>query len=176
MEQTFKDILKTEVKCNISIPVILDKNGKISKVLLGLKKEGKPPIVGKYTVFGGHKRPTETEVDGMKREFTEESKLEAKEWKMVGFLRWFLHEGKIWKLVSSPIYIITSFEGKEGETNEMKPKWFNIDEIPYLETWADTKIWMPVILSGFKVKGDFWYSRKDSNLLIKVDFNILKER
>jgi len=32
------------------------------------------------------------------------------------------------------------------ETEEMKPEWFSIDEIPYDKMWDDDSYWMPRIL------------------------------
>lgn len=33
-------------------------------------------------------------------------------------------------------------------TDEMRPEWFSIDEIPYHNMWADDIYWLPLLLAG----------------------------
>jgi hypothetical protein len=41
------------------------------------------------------------------------------------------------------------------ESEEMMPKWFALDEIPFDNMWADDKIWLPELLAGAE---DFVYT------------------
>jgi len=34
------------------------------------------------------------------------------------------------------------------ETEEMLPKWFDIEAIPFSEMWEDDPIWLPRLLNG----------------------------
>jgi len=49
----------------------------------------------------------------------------------------------------------------EGEVKEecgpMKPRWFNVNEIPYNEMWEDDKYWLPLVLNGQKIKAKFYF-------------------
>jgi len=57
-------------------------------------------------------------------------------------------------------YRVTKYEGEPVETEEMKPVWFNQNEIPFEEMWADDKYWMPLFLRGKKFVGEFHFSGK----------------
>jgi hypothetical protein len=55
------------------------------------------------------------------------------------------------------IFEIKDFIGEPQETDEMKPKWFLIKEIPYDEMWEDDKIWLPRFLKGESIEYDFYF-------------------
>jgi 8-oxo-dGTP diphosphatase len=57
-------------------------------------------------------------------------------------------------------YIVKRWEGLPTETTEIKPEWFSIDEIPLNKMWDDAKYWIPLILGGKKIKGDFLFDKK----------------
>lgn len=46
------------------------------------------------------------------------------------------------------VYLCEKWEGKPRESEEMKPKWFKLDEIPYDQMWDGDKEWIPLVLSG----------------------------
>src|SRR3989344_5111757 len=57
------------------------------------------------------------------------------------------------------------FSGQgEGETEEMMPKWFHVDEIPFTQMWPDDLYWMPFFLKGMKFKGKFLFGENDAIL------------
>ena len=56
------------------------------------------------------------------------------------------------------------FKGKPTESEEMLPKWFNVDEIPIEEMWPDDRYWMPLFLEGKKFRGRFLFGEGDSVL------------
>ncbi len=31
----------------------------------------------------------------------------------------------------------------------MRPKWFNVDDLPYSKMWPDDKLWVPIMLKHF---------------------------
>ncbi len=41
------------------------------------------------------------------------------------------------------------------ETEEMRPQWFSIDEIPFDEMWPDDRYWFPWFLKQQKFHGKF---------------------
>ena len=47
------------------------------------------------------------------------------------------------------------------ETDEMEPRWFSVDEVPYEQMWQDDKFWLPAVLGCERknVLGEFWVRR-----------------
>ncbi|MBU1204119.1 MAG: 8-oxo-dGTP diphosphatase [Nanoarchaeota archaeon] len=48
--------------------------------------------------------------------------------------------------------------GSPKETDEMTAEWFNIDNIPYNQMWADDKYWLPLLIKGKKFLGEFLFN------------------
>jgi 8-oxo-dGTP diphosphatase / 2-hydroxy-dATP diphosphatase len=61
------------------------------------------------------------------------------------------------KTMEVNIFHIKSFTGEPTESEEMRPQWFNIAEIPLKDMWPDDTFWMPFFLQGQKFKGNFIY-------------------
>ena len=53
------------------------------------------------------------------------------------------------------VFIADSYSGEPVETDEAVPLWFDIEDIPYAEMWADDEIWLPRVLQGDRVTGKF---------------------
>ena len=47
--------------------------------------------------------------------------------------------------------------GEIKESEEMKPKWFKIEEMPYDKMWLDDIYWHPVWLKGHQFNAYFLY-------------------
>ena len=54
-------------------------------------------------------------------------------------------------------YIAEEWEGEPGESEEVAPCWFARDAIPFAEMWADDPLWLPLVLRGVSVRGQFLY-------------------
>ena len=53
------------------------------------------------------------------------------------------------------IFVATEFEGEPTESDEMIPEWFDLDKIPYDKCFPDDKYWLPLVLSGKRIEGNF---------------------
>ena len=53
------------------------------------------------------------------------------------------------------VYTSTTFEGDAVSTNEANPFWCDMDEIPYDKMWEDDALWLPRVLAGDCILGDF---------------------
>ena len=62
-------------------------------------------------------------------------------------------------VLEAHLFHISKFKGEPKETEEMKPAWFHIDELPFSQMWPDDVHWMPLFLGGKKFKGKFLLDR-----------------
>ncbi|XP_046855832.1 oxidized purine nucleoside triphosphate hydrolase-like [Xenia sp. Carnegie-2017] len=130
------------------------------KILLGMKKRGFG--AGRWNGFGGKVDSTETIEAGAKRELKEECNLTTRDLKHVGILKFeFVNEPQIMEV---HIFTTKVYEGEVQESEEMRPKWFNMDEIPFNEMWPDDKLWFPLMLSNNMFKGYFKFEGHDKIL------------
>lgn len=51
----------------------------------------------------------------------------------------------------------------------MKPKWFNIENIPFGNMCCDDKYWLPLLLEGKKFKAYFLYNEKKEIIKYNID-------
>ena len=137
---------------------------KDDKILLAMKKRGFAK--GKYNGVGGKIEKGETIEKAMLRETKEEIGVTPIKYEKVGEMYFDeYYKGRKEKLVFH-LYLVFDWKGIIKETDEMKPKWFKIDDIPYDNMLPDDKYWLPLILEGKKIKGNFEFD-ENWNLLNK---------
>jgi 8-oxo-dGTP pyrophosphatase MutT (NUDIX family) len=51
------------------------------------------------------------------------------------------------------IFVSDAWEGEPTETEEMRPKWFHVDGIPYGQMWPDDILWLPHLLQNRPFSG-----------------------
>lgn len=61
------------------------------------------------------------------------------------------------KLMKVHVYETWAFEGDPMESEEMRPQWFSVSNLPFESMWPDDPHWLPLLLSGNKVIiGRYW--------------------
>jgi len=130
------------------------------RVLLGMKKRGFG--AGRWNGFGGKVQEGETIEVAAHREFLEEAGIEAPELIKSGVLQ-FSWAGKP-DILEVHVFKAMQFEGKPRESDEMRPQWFGVDEIPFHEMWQDDKHWFPLFLADKKFMGKFMFDDSDNIL------------
>ena len=55
------------------------------------------------------------------------------------------------------IFLATDWENEPTESEEMKPQWFKVDKAPYQKMWKSDQEWLPIILSGKKIRAKYTY-------------------
>lgn len=138
------------------------------KVLLGMKKWGFG--LGRWNGFGGKVHEDERIEEAAKRELQEEAGIKANDLKKVGIID-FEFDGQA-ETLEVHIFKSSSFFGEPSESEEMRPQWFQVDEIPFKEMWPDDIYWFPLFLKGQKFRGKFIFGESDcilSQELIAVD-------
>lgn len=121
------------------------------KVLLGLKKRGFG--AGRWNGFGGKVKPGERIEAAARREVEEEIGIVPNGLSKRGILE-FENEG-VAEILEVHIFRPLNFIGQPRETDEMKPRWFSFDRIPYNKMWPDDRHWLPLFLAGKKFRGSF---------------------
>ncbi|KOB75198.1 Nudt1 protein [Operophtera brumata] len=132
------------------------------QILLGLKKRGFG--VNKWNGFGGKVEPKEEILDAAVRELKEECCMSVRKHnlKNIGNLQ-FTFEGEA-LMMDVRVFSATSFVGDPEETEEMLPKWFDYDKIPFEDMWLDDKLWFPYLLKDKLFYGRFHYQGYDKIL------------
>lgn len=138
---------------------------KKEKVLLGLKKRGFGQ--GKWNGFGGKVQGNETIEEAALREMKEEAGIEIKKMKKIGVLNF--NSVKDSDTLEVHIFKVKEFVGNITESEEMKPKWFNIKNIPFDSMWPDDKHWFPLFLEEKKFKGRFLFDETNNIVEYKLE-------
>lgn len=138
---------------------------KNNKILLAKKKRGFG--AGLFNGVGGKKQEGETIYEAMIRETQEEINIVPLNTTLVGIMDFDLYlkgENVTEKMYT---YIATDYEGEPTESDEMKPEWFDLDNIPYDNMFQDDIIWLPEVLKGNKIRASFSFD-KEMNLISQV--------
>lgn len=143
-----------------------------NRILLGMKKRGFG--VGRWNGFGGKLIEGESIEDGAIREVKEEALIEIIDFEKVGILDFEFENNP--NVLEVHLYLIKSFSREPKETEEMKPEWFKINEMPYDQMWSSDTCWMPLFLAGKKFRGYFMFDRpSDEDYNAKILKQELKE-
>lgn len=130
------------------------------RVLLGLKKRGFG--AGRWNGFGGKMQPGETVEQAARRELKEESGLTVDSLQKMGQITFeFLGNTE---LMEVHIFRADSFQGDPTESEEMRPQWFNLDQVPFKNMWPDDIYWFPLLLQKKRFHGYFKFQGQDTIL------------
>ena len=72
----------------------------------------------------------------------------------VGELR-FLLDGE--PQIHCHVFRTDRFAGEPRPSAEARPEWFSIEEVPYDRMWEDDRHWLPGVLEGESVRGEFFF-------------------
>lgn len=130
------------------------------RVLLGMKKRGFG--AGRWNGFGGKLELNESVEDGARRELIEEAGIEVNRFEKLGVIDFEFQNNP--EILEVHIFKIQEFSGEPREGEEMAPKWFFVDEIPFREMWSDDPYWFPIFLKNEKFRGYFLFGKGDKVL------------
>ena len=136
-------------------------------VLLGMKKRGfgKDKLNG----YGGKVHEEESIVAGAARELLEEANIRSKEndFVKVAEIDFFFPEvpkEKDWEQTVH-VFFLKKWVGEPEETEEMKPEWHDINNLPMDKMWIDDTHWLPLVFQGKKLKASFYFGKDGDSLL-----------
>jgi len=138
------------------------------QILLGKKKRGFGK--GKYNGFGGGVENWETLENCVIRETLEEAGIILANFKKIGKILFHFENAEPNHLVY--FFKATNFDGEPIASEEMKPKWFDKNKIPYKKMWPDDKYWIPLLLEDQKFEGEFYFNLE--NKIKRYDLNVVE--
>lgn len=134
---------------------------KENSILLGYKKSGFGK--GNYVGIGGKVESAETTEDGAIRELKEEINVDVSfnDLKKVAILKFYFPyiKDESW---NQEVYafVVTQWNGTPIETDEIKPVWFEKNNLPLDKMWDDAKYWIPSILNGEEVYEEYLFDEE----------------
>ena len=124
---------------------------KDDQVLLAMKKRGFGS--GKWNGYGGKVQENENPITAAVRDLEEESGLIADEkcLQQVALIRFCFDGNPVFECF---VYITLAWQNNPIETEEMRPQWYSIANLPFEEMWAADAKWVPLILNGEKIEAE----------------------
>lgn len=142
-------------------------------VLLAMKKRGFG--VGNWNGVGGKVEPGESIEANAIRECIEEIGVAPRKLYKVAILKFInnFSQKPSERQVETHVYMSDHWEGEPKESEEMAPRWFHIQEIPYQSMWEDDPLWLPLSLTGKKLRGTFIFA--DDATMLSAHIDIVKD-
>jgi 8-oxo-dGTP diphosphatase len=136
-----------------------------NEVLLAMKKRG----FGKGRWNGSGGKPIEKEEIEVTavRETNEELGVTPRNLRRVATLNFYFPHHSDWNQ-QVVVYFSEEWEGEPAETEEMAPKWYKKDELPFDSMWPDDIHWLPLVLRGKIIEAEFLFGEEDVVLDSKI--------
>ncbi len=127
------------------------------EIILAMKKRGFG--VGKWNGPGGKIKAGEDMLSATVREVEEEIgvKIDPADLEKVAENEFHFLEKENWDM-HVHVFFIKKWQGEPTESEEMKPQWFKIKDIPYDKMWVDDIYWLDKVLDGQKLKAKFYFA------------------
>ena len=131
------------------------------QVLLAMKKRGFG--AGKWNGYGGKVLEKETPRAAAIRELEEESGLVVGEeiLEQVGLVK-FYFDGN--QLFECHVFLVREWQGEPLESDEMKPHWFPVSQLPFEKMWVADSKWVPLVLAGRKLEAEVIFNTDGSEV------------
>ena len=152
--------MNQEVLRNVTLVFLVKRTpeGVIADICLAMKKRGFG--VGKMNGVGGKVEVNETIEEAAVREANEEIGVYIKHLSKTAILDFYFSHNPSWNQ-QVHVYLSEDWENEPQESEEMKPEWFKMEDIPYDLMWPDDRFWLPLVLLGKLVKATFTFTEND---------------
>jgi 8-oxo-dGTP diphosphatase len=129
----------------------------VREVLLGYKKTGLG--TGKIVGLGGHVEPGESAAEAAAREVKEESGLRVASGRLAeaAHVTFLFPVRPSWDM-DVVIFTCDDWAGEPAESEEVRPEWFPVADLPFDRMWDDAPYWLPRVLAGERVRATFSYA------------------
>ncbi|MES3030821.1 MAG: 8-oxo-dGTP diphosphatase [Patescibacteria group bacterium] len=141
----------------------------ISEICLAMKKRGFGK--GRWNGVGGKVLDEEEIEHAARRETQEEIGVTIDKVHKIAELSFEFPHNQEWSQTVHT-YFAYEWEGEPTESEEMRPEWFNVADIPYASMWPDDIFWLPKVLAGEKIKASFTFAPGD--IVLKHDIKTVE--
>jgi mutator protein MutT len=141
------------------------------ELLLAMKKRGFGQ--GKWNGAGGKVEPGETPLQAAVRETQEEVGVTPLNPQKACEIDFYITSEPDFNNYAH-IFVATEWKGEPHETEEMRPQWFKLSEIPYDTMWGDDKHWLPALLEGKRFRATYTLDEHDN--IVHSDTTYLTEQ
>jgi 8-oxo-dGTP pyrophosphatase MutT (NUDIX family) len=101
----------------------------------------------------------------MIREAKEEIWIDILKQEKVWILHFYFEEKPEWNQ-SVHLFDVIEYSGKIIESDEIRPFWFSLDNIPYEKMWEDDIYWLPRVLNWEKdIEYKFYFDWENGKIL-----------
>ena len=136
------------------------------EILLAMKRRGFG--AGKWNGVGGKVEPGEDATTAAIRETYEEVGVNVEPQHMRHVAQLTFHDPpKSDSDIHCDIFVAEAWSGEPAESEEMSPSWFAAADIPYDSMWPDDRTWLPRVLAGERVRGEFWFGGPSGEDLVR---------
>lgn len=132
--------------------------GRVAEICLAMKKRGFG--VNRWNGVGGKIKGDETIEEAAIRETKEEIGVEIKKMDKIAELSFYFPHNQLWNQLVH-VYFSDEWKGEPIESEEMNPKWFSANGLPFTDMWPDDEFWVPHVLKGNLLKGMFKFAEGD---------------
>lgn len=133
--------------------------GEITDLCLAMKKRGFG--AGRWNGAGGKvEAGKETVEEAARRETQEEIGVSVRELSKMAELTFRFPHNPAWDQLVH-VYFAENWEGDLKESEEMRPRWFAVKDIPFSEMWPDDIFWLQQALQGRRLRASFRFGEKD---------------
>lgn len=148
--------MKASILNSTLLFLIKEKGGVIEEICLALKKRGFGQ--NKWNGVGGKMNETDKTIeDTALREAQEEISVVVKNPKKIAEIEFVFPHQSEWNQIVH-VYTAKNWSGDPIESEEMKPKWIKVNEIPYAQMWADDIFWFPNFLKKKAFRARFVFN------------------
>jgi 8-oxo-dGTP pyrophosphatase MutT (NUDIX family) len=144
---------------------------KDDQILLAMKKRGFG--AGRFNGVGGKPEPDEAIEQTLVRETQEEIGVTPTEFDKVAELTFDEYFKGEPALMHVHVYTASSWTGTPTESEEMAPKWFAKNQLPYDTMWPDDPYWLPQVVKGEKLIANFKLDKDDT--IASHDVNVVQK-
>jgi 8-oxo-dGTP pyrophosphatase MutT (NUDIX family) len=153
--------------------ILTRSRGSDKEILLAMKKRGFG--VGKWNGVGGKvdaEKGDKGVIDAVVREAKEEIGVEIENPEEIARLSFYFPYKEEWNQ-QVHVFSVKNWQGDPAESEEMMPRWFDQNSLPYESMWDDDKYWLPRVLEGKKIRASFTF--KEGEIINKKEIKIVEE-